>query len=401
MSELRVYNNTLEPNFWDNDKNLHPEIRLDLLKIAKDFYKSTDFKSEIIDILLLGSIVNFNWTEKSDVDLHVVINIIDEGLDPEHYRKFLDSLGGKFNKEHNIVIKDHKVEVYLQDITEKNSTPDKARSHGTIFSLLHNKWLILPVKKKITLDKDAIKEKFYELKNKIDKIIQEKNVDGLKELMTSIREYRNKGLEGETGEFSTENIVFKALRHTGMLEKLKDAVNDIYDRMVSIKESKSFFDKITTIDPTSFDNVIKETIDRIQENDKPFNVIGLIDDDLSITSSKKDNILNLYKLSHSIDPNSAIEWKYLSDVNKLVWTQPPSKDQLDAVLDELREEGESRTSFMLRFTLSHPHVDTIIVGTLIPEHLQENLNAVVQGPLSARIYKEAKSRLNKAGEKPK
>ena len=73
----------------------------------------------------------------------------------------------------------------------------------------------------------------------------------------------------------------------------------------------------------------------------------------------------------------------------------------DAKLDELREEGESRTSFMLRFTLSHPHVDTIIVGTLIPEHLQENLNAVVQGPLSARIYKEAKSRLNKAGEKPK
>jgi aryl-alcohol dehydrogenase-like predicted oxidoreductase len=69
-------------------------------------------------------------------------------------------------------------------------------------------------------------------------------------------------------------------------------------------------------------------------------------------------------------------------------------------LDELREPGESRTAFLLRFTLSHPDVHTIIVGTLYPEHLQENIAAVKQGPLPANVYQEAKRRLERAGVAP-
>ncbi len=71
-----------------------------------------------------------------------------------------------------------------------------------------------------------------------------------------------------------------------------------------------------------------------------------------------------------------------------------------AGLDELREPGESRTAFLLRFTLSHPHVNTTIVGTLYPEHLRENIAAVKRGPLSARTYEEAKRKLDKVGVAP-
>jgi aryl-alcohol dehydrogenase-like predicted oxidoreductase len=71
-----------------------------------------------------------------------------------------------------------------------------------------------------------------------------------------------------------------------------------------------------------------------------------------------------------------------------------------AGLDELREPGESRTAFLLRFTLSHPHCDTTIVGTLQPEHLRENVAAAMRGPLAADVYEEAKLRLDRIGEKP-
>lgn len=71
-----------------------------------------------------------------------------------------------------------------------------------------------------------------------------------------------------------------------------------------------------------------------------------------------------------------------------------------ARLDELREAGESRTSFLLRFTLSHPHCHTTIVGTLNPEHLGENVSAASKGPLPADVYAEAKKRLDEAGERP-
>ena len=64
-----------------------------------------------------------------------------------------------------------------------------------------------------------------------------------------------------------------------------------------------------------------------------------------------------------------------------------------AKLDELRGPGESRTAFLLRFLLSHPHMDTTIVGTLHPEHLAENVRIAEQGPLPADVYAEAKRRL--------
>jgi aryl-alcohol dehydrogenase-like predicted oxidoreductase len=72
----------------------------------------------------------------------------------------------------------------------------------------------------------------------------------------------------------------------------------------------------------------------------------------------------------------------------------------EANLDELRQPGESRTAFLLRFTLSHPHADTIIVGTLYPEHLQENVAAVRKGPLPVDIYEEAQRRLDQVGVAP-
>ncbi len=71
-----------------------------------------------------------------------------------------------------------------------------------------------------------------------------------------------------------------------------------------------------------------------------------------------------------------------------------------ARLSELCGPGESPTAFLLRFTLSHPHCHTTIVGTLQPEHLKENVAIACQGPLPADVYVEAKKRLDAAGERP-
>ena len=72
----------------------------------------------------------------------------------------------------------------------------------------------------------------------------------------------------------------------------------------------------------------------------------------------------------------------------------------EAGLDELRGEGESRSTFVLRFTLTHPDVHTIIAGTKDPAHLKENVEAVLQGPLPPETYAEAKRRLDRVGIKP-
>ena len=71
-----------------------------------------------------------------------------------------------------------------------------------------------------------------------------------------------------------------------------------------------------------------------------------------------------------------------------------------AKLDDLLSQGETRTGFLLRYTLSHPDMHTTIVGTMNPEHLDENLRFAEAGPLPTSVYEEAKLRLSAAGEKP-
>ena len=68
-----------------------------------------------------------------------------------------------------------------------------------------------------------------------------------------------------------------------------------------------------------------------------------------------------------------------------------------AGLDELRDESDSRTAFILRFTLAHPDMHTTIVGTTSPDHLRENVATALRGPLSAEVYAEAKRRLDAVG----
>lgn len=67
-----------------------------------------------------------------------------------------------------------------------------------------------------------------------------------------------------------------------------------------------------------------------------------------------------------------------------------------AKLDELLENGETRTGFLLRFTNTHPGMSTNIVGTKNHEHLRLNVEAAARGPLSPETYQEAKKRLDAA-----
>jgi aryl-alcohol dehydrogenase-like predicted oxidoreductase len=67
-----------------------------------------------------------------------------------------------------------------------------------------------------------------------------------------------------------------------------------------------------------------------------------------------------------------------------------------AGLDDLLADGESRTAFLLRYTISNPDVDTTIVGTLQPEHLRENVRVAEAGPLPDDVYAEARQRLESA-----
>ena len=74
---LREYEtqSTLNPKLWDGDC-LKKGMTYKLLRIAKAFFEFLELPDnvQVLDVLLIGSNANYNWTDKSDIDLHVVIN---------------------------------------------------------------------------------------------------------------------------------------------------------------------------------------------------------------------------------------------------------------------------------------------------------------------------------------
>jgi aryl-alcohol dehydrogenase-like predicted oxidoreductase len=80
---------------------------------------------------------------------------------------------------------------------------------------------------------------------------------------------------------------------------------------------------------------------------------------------------------------------------------PQAEIQRDAVnavwenanLEELLEDGMLPAELILRYTISHPHCHTTIVGTCNPQHLEANLQAAQKGPLPADLCQEIQRRV--------
>jgi aryl-alcohol dehydrogenase-like predicted oxidoreductase len=70
-----------------------------------------------------------------------------------------------------------------------------------------------------------------------------------------------------------------------------------------------------------------------------------------------------------------------------------------AHLDDLLD-GMTPMEFILRFTFTNPDLDTTIVGTINPAHLQTNFEILDQGPIPPDLYEEAKQRLAAVGSAP-
>jgi aryl-alcohol dehydrogenase-like predicted oxidoreductase len=64
-----------------------------------------------------------------------------------------------------------------------------------------------------------------------------------------------------------------------------------------------------------------------------------------------------------------------------------------AGLDQLLPTGMKRAELILRYTLSHPHCHTCIVGTCNAQHMTENLIAASHGPLPAKLVEQVSKRV--------
>ena len=76
-----------------------------------------------------------------------------------------------------------------------------------------------------------------ELQNLVDQEEYDEVIKKVVIIKEKIKKMRSCGLE-HGGEFSTENLVFKTLRHNGYLEKLATCKTKAFDRELSIEDEE-------------------------------------------------------------------------------------------------------------------------------------------------------------------
>ena len=225
----------LNRDIWDENNQLKPEISDKLLAIAEDFYLGLELAAPVLGITFTGSMANYNWTDKSDIDLHIVIDYQALNEDYAFVKKYLSYVKTIWNRNHEIMIKDHEVEVYVQDVNEPHYSTG-------VYSVLGDEWLIEPVRAEFEVSEEDIKKKIDYFENIIefisklekDKKYEEAYGDSDR-LSDKLRKYRQAGLE-QGGEFSVENLVFKNLRNSDEIGRLYDIKRNSYDAMMSIEE---------------------------------------------------------------------------------------------------------------------------------------------------------------------
>lgn len=274
VSELNVKEN-LYPNLFDENDKMLPEVRKIILNNVITFLKLGKLdKINYNDIILTGSLANYNWNDYSDVDIHILIDYSQISDNDEFISDFFKLKKDNWNNTIDATIDNHEIEMYIQDINEPHAS-------SGVYSIIKNEWLLKPIKQMISLDINNIKSKadyFIDMINDFLENGESIKIDNILNLLDKLKKYRKIGLNKE-GEFSTENIVYKILRNYGYIGDLIKLKNQLISKKLTL-ENKMGKNYIIN------ENQLKELVKRKKiEKKKNSNII--IEDDNKQLEPKK------------------------------------------------------------------------------------------------------------------
>lgn len=224
LSYLNENEEKLNPKLWTENKELIPEVKEHLMKIVDEFLDHFTIDIDVKDINIIGSNAAYNYKSKSDIDLHVVTDFTEYPADVDIIDELFNAKKNNFNNNYDITIKDLPVELYIEDIN------NQAESNGR-YSIMTDTWIQEPEYiEEPPVNQDLVKE----WSAKIEDAIKTNDSDKMNQLMDEIWDNRKEDVKqnGFIGEF---NLVFKALRAKGLLDKIRQAKYDATSEELSMK----------------------------------------------------------------------------------------------------------------------------------------------------------------------
>lgn len=221
------FHTALNPVLWDGER-LRPTIRSKLLEFATAWAGFAKIPPNLIDdVLLVGGSAGYNYTDKSDLDVHLLLDRNKLGK-RDLVDELLQTKKSLWGLQHHVRVAGLPVEGYAQDHTEIHP-----KSQG-VYSLSKDQWITRPeLPPIIDTESKAFKSKVQKYIDIIDLLIKGNGTqEKFKELKTRLREMRAAGLK-RGGEYDQGNIVFKTLRDLGTLDRMTDYVRTLTDKTLS------------------------------------------------------------------------------------------------------------------------------------------------------------------------
>ena len=225
----------LNPKIWNGETGVRPGVSAALMDIVEEFLEGVDLEAEVKDIIITGSIANYNWSKFSDIDVHILVDFAEVNENEGMVRKFFDAVRSNWNKLHNIMVKGHEVEIYIQNEVEPHVSTG-------VYSLLNERWIVKPKKVRPHIDREGSTKKMKHIAREIDKLSSlydrgkfEESFDFATRLKDKLKRMRRAGLE-RSGIYSPENLAFKMLRRSGDIEQLFSIYTQSYDKIYSLDQ---------------------------------------------------------------------------------------------------------------------------------------------------------------------
>jgi hypothetical protein len=214
----------LNPKLWDGDR-LKSSVRGALMRIAEDFLDFVEVPVEVLDVVLAGGNANINYSDHSDIDLHIIADYSQVSCDREVAELF-DAKRLLYKRDHKIEVHGIPVELYIED----HRVPAVTAS----YSILKEQWIKNPPSSVPEFDEAEVKRMVGVWHKIIKNAIMSGELATARTTMSLLRTYRKKGLKTADGEFSVANLVYKSLRNDHTVEGLMTLINHLHGQQLSL-----------------------------------------------------------------------------------------------------------------------------------------------------------------------
>lgn len=207
----------LNPKIWE-DKKLREDVRETIIDIVSEFMDNLIIPVEILDVRVVGSNASYNYTEHSDLDVHIISNLELVGSPTEIVQALYNSERSNFNRTHNIKIKGIEVELYVEDV-------NSAVTSNGIYSVIDDVWIKEPQiikERSVKIDKNELQG----LVNSVQSILDDGDSGDIKDCINMLYLMRKDSIATD-GEYGVGNLLFKEIRNRGLLSALKDKYNEM------------------------------------------------------------------------------------------------------------------------------------------------------------------------------